>query len=144
MLDLFRNAFTALSPVSKSARTSSVVTIRCPDGIDGPSHVVNIGIFKASDTWTTASTSRMWLRNLLPRPSARGSLDQTSDVDKLDCGRDQRRDFGDFGELLEAGVGHRNDAQVRFYRAKGVVLRRRFVRASDRVEEGDLPTLEGR
>ena len=57
----------AFSAVARSANASSISTIRrCSSGSDGPGTSVS---GKARRTNTIASTSRMWERNALPRPS---------------------------------------------------------------------------
>ena len=67
---------------------------------------------KARSTKTMASTSRMWPRNLLPRPSPLlRPRDQAADVDELHGGRHDVLALAHLGQRVEAVVGHLGHAR---------------------------------
>ena len=107
-------------------------------GLTSPSTWVTSSSRKTRVTWQIAADSRMWERNLLPRPSpSEAPRDDAGDVDELD-GRGQ--DLGraeDLRELRQPLVGDADDADVRLDRGERVV-RREHVVLGQGVEEGRL------
>ena len=82
---------------------------RCSSGSDGPG---TSSSSKARSTNTMASTSRMWARNRLPRPSPLlAPLDQAADVDELHGGRHDVLAGRHRGQRVEALVGHLGHAR---------------------------------
>ena len=129
----------AFSTVCRSARISSVWMVEMSlAGLTSPSTWVTSSSRKTRVTWQIAADSRMWERNLLPRPSpSRRAAHDAGDVDELD-GRGQ--DLGrleDLGEPRQPVVGHADDADVGLDRRERVV-RREDVVLGQRVEEGRL------
>ena len=103
-----------------------------------PSTWIMSSFSKQRTTWTTASTSRMLERNLLPRPSpldapfTRPAMSTNSIVAGVNFSG-----LYIFSQLVEALVRHGNDADVRLNGAERVVRRLR-ARVGDRVEKGAL------
>ena len=74
----------------------------------------------------------------MPRPSPlRGAGHQAGDVDELDDGRRDALRLDDFGQLLQARIGHLDDADVRLDGAERIVLGR-DAGLGQGVEEGGL------
>ena len=95
---------------------------------------------KQRTTWTMASTSRMWVRNLLPRPSpCAGALDQAGDVHELDRGGDDHLASSAIAlQLGEPRIGHGDDADVGIDGAEGIIGRFGLAGAGDGVEQRGL------
>src|SRR5438477_23666 len=88
-----------------------------------------------------ASTSRMWLRNLLPRPSpaaaplTRPAMSTNSTAAGM-MTWDDDLGFGNFGKRFEARIGNGDDADVGINGAEGIVRGHGFARAGHGVEKG--------
>ena len=68
--DSFSSRAIAFSTVSRSAKISSVWMVEMSlAGLTSPSTWVTSSSRKTRVTWQIAADSRMWARNLLPRPS---------------------------------------------------------------------------
>ena len=94
---------------------------------------------KQRTTWTMASTSRTWVRNLLPSPSPwLAPLTRPGDVDELDRRGDDDAGLGDALQLGQPRVGHRHDADVRIDGAERIVRRLGFAGPGDGVEQRGL------
>ena len=103
----------AFSTVAISAKMSSVLIVSTSDcGSTLPATWVTSGSPKKRTTSAMASVSRMFARNWLPRPSPGSLRPQTGDVHELHRGGHDLRRMVDFGQRLQAVVGHRHDAHV--------------------------------
>lgn len=108
MRDSFWRRGRTFSMVWRSARISSVLMVSMSSlGETLPSTWTTFSSLKARMTWQIASDSRMFARNLLPRPSPRSAADDARDVDEVDGGREDLLGVEDLGQLGEAGVGGR-------------------------------------
>ena len=92
----------------------------------------------ARTTWTIASVSRMFARNLLPRPSPLcAPAHEAGDVVEVDRVVDDVRRADRRGDPVEPLVAHRHDGDVRLDRRERVV-RRLGARPRERVEQRGL------
>ena len=102
--------------------------------------MMNVRIFEATHHLHDCVHFPNVMKKLVAQPFARArAFDQTCDVDELDC---RRRDF--FGvrnlcDFRQSRVRHSDDTDVRINCAEWIILRRRFVRARDRVEKRRFP-----
>ena len=129
----------ARSRVSRSARISSVLMVSMSAlGSTVPSTCTTSESSKPRTTCAIASASRMFARNLLPRPSpSRGAAHDAGDVDERHRGGQDALGAEDAGERLEARVGQVHHADVRLDRREGIVRREHLV-LGERVEQGGL------
>ena len=125
--------------VWRSARISSVLIVSMSSlGETLPSTWTTFSSLKARMTWQIASDSRMFARNLLPRPSpSRGAAHDARDVDEVDGRREDPLRAEDLGQLGEAGVRDADHADVRLDRGERVVGRQHVVLGQG-VEQGRL------
>ena len=125
--------------VWRSARISSVLIVSMSSlGETLPSTWTTFSSLKARMTWQIASDSRMFARNLLPRPSpsqAPRTMPAMSTKSTVAGSIALRAE--DLGELVEARVGDADDADVGLDRGERVVGRQHVVLGQG-VEQGRL------
>ena len=125
--------------VWRSARISSVLIVSMSSlGETLPSTCTTFSSLKARMTWQIASDSRMFARNLLPRPSpslAPRTMPAMSTKSTV-AGR-MRCEPKISASLVEAGVGDADHADVRLDRGERVVGRQHVVLGQG-VEQGRL------
>src|SRR5207248_8770224 len=93
-------------------------------GIDGSHDVHHIGILKSTDHVHHGVDFADVREELIAQPFAlRGAFHESRDVDELDDRGNFFLWLDDGVELLEARVGHFDDADVRLYRAEGIIYR---------------------
>ena len=109
------------------------------DGIDLAFHMGDVVVHEAAYHVHDGVDLADGGEKLVAQPLAfRGAAHQTGDVDETDAGRHDLRRLAEHGELVEARVGHRDLAHVRFDGAERIIrrLRRRGLR--QRIEERRL------
>src|SRR5205814_7536909 len=106
-------------------------------GINGPSDVMDVGIFKAADHLNDRVNLADVREEFVSKTFALGcAFDQAGDVHKFYGRGDNDGSFGDFGERLEPRVRHRDNADVRINGAEGIIGGFGLTGAGDRVEKG--------
>src|SRR2546423_12490361 len=66
---------------------------------------------------------------------------QAGDVDELNCRRRDFLGFGELSQLLQTQIWNSDDADVWIDRAKGIIFRRRFMRARNGVKQCRFPDI---
>jgi hypothetical protein len=116
----------AFSTAARSARHSSVwITSMSEIGSTLPATWITLSSSKQRTTLMVASVSRMWARNLLPRPSPvlAPATRPAMSTNSTTAGT-MRSGLTIAGQLRHARIRHLDDAHIGLDRAKGVVLRR--------------------
>jgi hypothetical protein len=107
-----------------------------PHGIEPAGDVHHVPTLKAPDDLDDRVHFADVLQKLVPQTFAAGrTADEARDVHELNGRRDDPGSLRDLRERLEAGVGHRHDADVRLDRAERIVGGLGLAGAREGVEE---------
>src|SRR5262249_48347056 len=106
------------------------------NGINCRANVMNVCVLKT----THDLHDRLHLTNVMEKLIAKAftgarAFYESSDIDKLDRRRCGLLRTGNLGDLLQPWIGDGYNADVRVNCAKRIILRRRFMRACDRIEK---------
>src|SRR5262249_32621432 len=82
------------------------------------------------------------MKELIPESFACArAFDESGDVHKLDRRRCDLLRAGNLGDVLEARIGHGDNAHIGIDRAEGIILRRRLMCACDRIKKRRFPNV---
>jgi len=106
------------------------------NGINRCADVMNIRIFKAADNLHDCVHLSNVMQELIAEAFARvRPFHETSNINELNRRRHDLLRVRYRGEFCQASVRHSHDAHVWVNRTKGIILRRRLVRAGNGVKK---------
>ncbi len=102
--------------------------------------VMNVGILKTTHDLDDSLDFADMMEELIPKAfTCARTFYQPCNIYKLDCRRCDLFRARNLGDPFQSGIGHDHHADIRINRAEGIILRRRFVCACNRIKKRRFP-----